>query len=133
MSSFENSDGIKIYLKCPPRIFGGGHAEDVFVLQDGKTITVSDSSLSQTSEKDWIFQTQNIPQVLGKGSLKAFKAEDNLLVFVDDRAIRLYDLLKQNKELDFNNLAWEGDTTAFTSKRPGKIVSHDGAIFINYP
>jgi len=139
LQNFEERKGILVSVS-PPRIVavsGQGLTDRQISLPNGTQVSLRDSSVFTTSDRNWRLELKDHPQVFQTffGS-REFKCDDTAKIWLDGEEQQLSAIAELGKEKKrFQTLRIEGQGTLFESSvHAGELfIDEDGAIVIQYP
>ncbi len=130
---YESLPGISLTVGQAKRSgqTGGGTTAGIIYLSDGSALSIGDDSFAASLDNQWRLRLNKIPYVYqGRGGEKTFKVEEELVIYLDNKAHTLKDI---KGTLAFHTLSWKGKQTEFISEEiPGQISLQDNRVVIDF-
>jgi hypothetical protein len=126
---FVELPGVRVNLGKPfnARLSGGGSHLRMVYLSDGSTLSIDDISSTASSDNQWSIKFQNVPfLVQNRAGFKQFKIDDEVVIFLDDKPVKIKHLVAEKNERRFNKLSWKSRTSEFSVKNHPGLIRCDG-------
>lgn len=137
MQDYEAQEGFVVVLERPREIGinGGGSSYGIFHLENERTVSVKDKSLSVSTDNKWKIELKEIPFLFQNMSgSRILKVDHDLNLILDGKSYSL-DYLKTTREnIPFRSLSWDCQTSTFESiDRDGEIFCDENGLSIFFP
>jgi hypothetical protein len=137
LSDYDSLEGIPVLIESPKQkgLSGGGMTARTLFLVDGSTISLDDTSTMATNDHAWCLELTDVPYVFqNRRGGRAFKAPEDVKVYIDGQSKTLKKLRKDNAHLSFHTIKFEGKNCKFHAEnKNGHLdVTPNGVVEIYF-